>query len=177
MRALLDLEQTISTRFGGVHYKLYQSRFSTPMWGFAWPYRGYLSVWPHNEDVVSTWGVFVMSNIGYGRKFLVLYMYRLLLTLYTCFKAMRAYLGPKWTILTWLGAGRYKWYQSRSLIPVWRFVWPCRGCFSIRPHNSMEHNDDVMSVWEGVYDASHQIREKVSNAIYVETPFNLIDLF
>ena len=35
-----------------------------------------------------------MSHIGYKRKFLVLYKYELILTLYIRFKAMRASLGP-----------------------------------------------------------------------------------
>ena len=43
-----------------------------------------------------------MSHIGQGRKFLALYMQRLLLTKQTRFKAVRALLGPKRTISTWL---------------------------------------------------------------------------
>ena len=43
------------------NYKWYQSRSPTLMWGFVWPRKGCLSVWPrnpmgHNEDVVSAWG-------------------------------------------------------------------------------------------------------------------------
>ena len=35
---------------------------SYPMWGFVWPRKGCLSVWPynpigHNKDVVFAWGV------------------------------------------------------------------------------------------------------------------------
>ena len=32
-------------------------------WGFVWPHMGYFSVWPHNEDVMSAWEVFVISHI------------------------------------------------------------------------------------------------------------------
>ena len=53
----------------------------------------------HNEDIVSIWGgVFVTSHIRYGRKFLALYKYGLLVTLQTRFKVVRTHLGPKWII-------------------------------------------------------------------------------
>ena len=81
---------------------------------------------------------------------------------------MRAPLGPKRTISTWLGAGRYKWYQSRSLTPVWGFVWP---------HNPMGQNEDVVSAWGGICDVPHRIGEEVPDAIYVETPLNQVDAF
>ena len=41
----------------------------------------------------------------------------------------------------------------------------------------MGHNEDVVSAWEGVCDVPHRIREKVSGAIYVETPLNQVDTF
>ena len=66
-----------------------------------------------------------MFHIGQERMFLTLYMQRLLLTKQTRFKAVRVPLGPKQTIFTWLGAGHYKWYQSRSPTPMWGFVWLC----------------------------------------------------
>lgn len=37
----------------------------------------------------------MISHIGYGGKLLTLYKYRLLLTLKSCFKTMRAHLNPK----------------------------------------------------------------------------------
>ena len=45
----------------------------------------------YNEDIVSTWGVFVTSHIGYEIKFVTLYKYELLLTMYTCFKVVMAF--------------------------------------------------------------------------------------
>ena len=48
---------------------------------------------------------------------------------------------------------------------------------SIWSRNPMRHYKDVVFALEGVYDASHQIKEKVSGAIYVEVPLNLIDIF
>ena len=112
MKTPLGSKRTISIQLGAGRYKQYQSRSLTPVWGFVWPCKGCLSVWSHNlvghnEDVVSAWGVFVTSHIGQGRKFLTLYMQRLILTKQTCFKAVRAPLGPKRTISTWLGVGRY----------------------------------------------------------------------
>ena len=61
MRIPLDPKRTISTQLRTDRYKWFQSRSPTPVWGFVWPHKGYLSVWPHNpvgynEDVVSTWG-------------------------------------------------------------------------------------------------------------------------
>ena len=41
----------------------------------------------------------------------------------------------------------------------------------------MGHNEDVVSVWEGVCDVSHWIGEKVPGAIYVEIPLNQVDTF
>ena len=41
----------------------------------------------------------------------------------------------------------------------------------------MEHNEDVVSAYGSVCDASHQIGEKVYAAIYVEAHFNLVDVF
>ena len=79
----------------------------------------------HSLGLIKNFLVFVMSHIGQGRVFLALYMQRLLLTKQTRFKAVSALLGPKRTISTRLGVGRYKWYQSRSLTPVWGFVWLC----------------------------------------------------
>ena len=57
----LDPKRTISTRLGTGRYKWYQNRSPTPVWGFVWPRKGCLFVWPHNpmghnEDVVSAWG-------------------------------------------------------------------------------------------------------------------------
>ena len=43
------------------------------------------------------------------------------------FKDVRAPLGLERTIFTWLGTGRYKLYQSRSPISMWRFVGPIGG--------------------------------------------------
>ena len=45
--------------------------------------------------------------IGYEIKFIILYKYGFLLTLYTYFKVVRVPLGPKQTISTRLGANRY----------------------------------------------------------------------
>ena len=53
-----------------------------------------------------------MSHIRQGGMFLALYMQRLLLTLQTRFKAVRAPLGPKRTISTWLGMGGYTFTPS-----------------------------------------------------------------
>ena len=80
---------------------------------------------------------------------------------------VRAHLGSKQTISTCLGAGRYKWYQSRSPTPVLGFVWPCKGCLPVWPRNPMGHNEDVVSTWEGICDVPHRIREEVPGAIYV----------
>ena len=60
MKAPLDPKRTISTRLETGHYKRYQSRSPTPVWGFVWPCKGYLSIWPHNpighnENVVPAW--------------------------------------------------------------------------------------------------------------------------
>ena len=41
----------------------------------------------------------------------------------------------------------------------------------------MGHNKDVVFAWESVCDVSHQIREKVHDAIYVWAPFNFVDAF
>ena len=86
-------------------------------------------------------------------------------------------MGPKRTIFTWLRAGRYKWYQSRSPTPVWGFVWLRKGCLSVRPRNPMRHNKDVVSAWGGVYDVPHRIGKKDSSTIYVETSLNQVDAF
>ena len=90
---------------------------------------------------------------------------------------MRVFLGPKRTISIWLGAGRYKWYQSRSPTPVWGFVWLRKGCLSVWPRNPMGHNEDVVSAWGGICDVPHWIGEQVPDAIYVEAPFNQVDAF
>ena len=90
---------------------------------------------------------------------------------------MRAPLGPKRTIFTRLGAGRYKWYQSRFPTPVWGFVWLRKGCLSIWPRNPMRHNEDVVSVWGVICDVPHRIGEQVPSAMYVETPLNQVDAF
>ena len=82
-------------------------------------------------------------------------------------------MGPKRTISTWLGAGRYKWYQSRSPTPVWGFVW----LLSVWPRNPMGHNEDVVSAWGGVCDVPHRIGENVPGAIYVEALLNQVDAF
>ena len=55
----LHSKQTIFTRLDVDCYKWYQSQSPTLMWGFIWPRKGCLSIWPHNpmrhnEDVVST---------------------------------------------------------------------------------------------------------------------------
>ena len=55
--------------------------------------------------------------------FLALYIQRPLFTKQTRFKTVRAPLGPKRTISTRLGTGRYKWYQNRSPISM------CEGLF------------------------------------------------
>ena len=86
----------------------------------------------------------------------MLYKYGLFLTLKTRFKASRAPLGPKWTISTQLGAGRYKWYQSRSPTWVWGFVWP---------RNLVGHNEGVVFAWGGVCDIPYRIGGKVPSAI------------
>ena len=75
------------------------------------------------------------------------------------------HMGLKWTISIRLGAGRYKWYQSRSSTSMWEFVWPRNGCLFVRPHNLMGHNEDVVSAWGGVCDISHRIGGKVHGAI------------
>ena len=51
--------------------------------------------WDTTRTLCLHGGVFVMSHIGQGSKFLALYMQRLLLTKQTRFKAVRALLGPK----------------------------------------------------------------------------------
>ncbi|RVW98144.1 hypothetical protein CK203_031951 [Vitis vinifera] len=84
------------------------------------------------------------------------------------FKAVRIPLGPKQTISTQLGAGHYKWFQSRSPTPVWGFVWPHKGYLSVWPHNPVGYNEDVVSTWGSVCDVPHRIREKVPSAIYLE---------
>ena len=43
------------------------------------------------------------------------------------------------------------------------------GYLLVWPHNSIRHNEDVMSIG-GVCDISHQIGEKVSDIIYVLAP-------
>ena len=86
-------------------------------------------------------------------------------------------MGQKQTISTRLEAGRYKWYQSQSLTPVWGFVWFHKGCLFVGPHNPMGHNEDVVSTWEGVCNVPHRIGEKVPSAIYVETPLIQVDTF
>ena len=113
VRALLGLKRTISTWLGAGRYKWYQSRFPTPVWGFVWPIRGVCLFdptipWDTTRTLCLHGGkVFVMYHIGQGRKFLTLYMQRLLLTKQRRFKAVRAPLGLKRTISTWLSAGRY----------------------------------------------------------------------
>ena len=77
-------------------------------------------------------------------------------------------MGPKRIISIWLGAGRYKWYQSRSPTLMWRFVWP---------RNPMGHNEDVVSAWGGVCDVPHQIGENVLGAIYVEAHLHQVNVF
>ena len=86
-------------------------------------------------------------------------------------------MGLKWTISTWLGAVRYKWYESRSSTPVWGFVWPRKWCLSVWPRNLMGHNEDVVSAWGGICDVLHRIGEEVPDAIYVEAPLNQVDTF
>ena len=93
------------------------------------------------------------------------------------FKAVRAPLGPKRTISTWMGAGGYKWYQSRSPTPLWGFVWPRKECLSVWPRNPMGHNEDVVSAWGGVCDVPHRIGENVPGTLYIETPLNPVDTF
>ena len=41
----------------------------------------------------------------------------------------------------------------------------------------MGHNEDVVSVWEGICDVPHRIEEQVPGAIYLETPLNQVDVF
>ena len=41
----------------------------------------------------------------------------------------------------------------------------------------MGHNEDIMSTWKGVCDVLHRIRDKFFDAIYVETPFNPVNVF
>ena len=41
----------------------------------------------------------------------------------------------------------------------------------------MGHNENVVSVWEGVCDVPHRIEENVLDAIYVEAPLNQVDVF
>ena len=86
-------------------------------------------------------------------------------------------MGPKRIISTLLGAGRYKWYQSRSPTLVWGFVWSCKGCLPVWPRNPMGHNDDVVSAWGGICDVPHHIWENVPGAIYVEVSLNQVDAF
>ena len=93
------------------------------------------------------------------------------------FKAVRIPLGPKQTISTQLGAGHYKWFQSRSPTPVWGFVWPHKGYLSVWPHNPVGYNEDVVSTWGSVCDVPHRIREKVPSAIYLEVSLNKVDAF
>ena len=90
---------------------------------------------------------------------------------------MRAPLGLKRTVSTQLGTGRYKWYQSRSLTPVWGFVWSHKGCLSVWSRDFMGHNEDVVSAWAGVCGVPHRIGDNVPSAIYVETPLNPVDAF
>ena len=84
--------------------KWYQSRSLTSVWGLFGP----AIPWDTTRTLCLHGGVFVMSQIGYGRMFLALYMQRLFLTKQARFKAVRAPLGPKQIISTWLGASRYK---------------------------------------------------------------------
>ena len=86
-------------------------------------------------------------------------------------------MDPKRTISTWLGAGRYKWYQSQSPTLVWEFIWLRKGCLLVWPRNPMGHNDDVVSAWGDVCDVPHRIGENVPGAIYVETSLNKVDAF
>ena len=62
--------------------------------------------WDTTRTLCLHGGVFVMSHIGQGNKFLALYM-QVLLTKQTRFKPVRAPLGSKRTISTWIGAGCY----------------------------------------------------------------------
>ena len=86
-------------------------------------------------------------------------------------------MGPKRIISTWLDVGRYKWYQSQSLTPVWGFVWLRKGCLSVWSLNPMGHNEDVVSAWGGVCNVPHRIRENVPDVIYVEALLNQVNAF
>ena len=53
-------KRIISIQFGAGRYKWYQSQSPTSVWGFVWPRKWCLPVWPHNpvghnEDVVFAW--------------------------------------------------------------------------------------------------------------------------
>ena len=84
------------------------------------------------------------------------------------FKAVRAPLGPKRTVSTWLGAGRYKMVSESIPDLGVGFVWP---------RNPMGHNENVVSAWRGVCDVPNRIWENVPGAIYVETLFNQVGSF
>ena len=75
----------------------------------------------HNKDVVSAWGEGGVCDIPHRIREKVPDAIEVGTSrnLVTRFKVMRAPLGPKRTISTWLGAGRYKWYQSRSPNSMW----------------------------------------------------------
>ena len=91
----LGSKQIISTQLGVGFYKWYQSQSSTSVGEFAWPKMGV-----HLFDPTILWDtirmlclhqrMIVISYITYGKKFLNLYIYILLLTLYTYFKVMKA---------------------------------------------------------------------------------------
>ena len=71
--------------------------------------------WDTTRTLCLHGGVFVMSHIGQGRKFLALYMQRLLLTKQTRFKAVRAPLGPKANNIYMVGCGSLQ-YRFGTLI-------------------------------------------------------------
>ena len=178
VRAPLGLKRTISTRLGVGHYKWYQSRPPTLVWGFVWPGVCLFDLtipWNTMRTLCLHGDVFVMSHIGYGRMFLALYMQRLLLTKQTRFKAVRTPLGPKRTISTLLGASHYKWYQSRSPTPMQGFVWPSVCLFDPTiPWDTMR----TLCLHEsGVCDFPHRIWENVPSTIYVKAPLYQVDAF
>ena len=53
-----------------------------------------------NEDVIFAWWVIVIFYIGQRRKFLILYKYKILLTMQQCFKVVKALLNLEQTIFT-----------------------------------------------------------------------------
>ena len=96
---------------------------------------------------------------------MTLYKYGLFLTLQTCFKAIRALLGPKQTISIQLGAGCYKMI-SESIPDLGVVVCLAQyGCLFVQPRNPVGHNEDVVSAW-GVFVTSHIGQKRKFLALY-----------